>query len=306
MDAVASRVKSALVSTALEFRAVDILFCARAGRRAARAARHQALALLDAGGTRSDIAEKTGVVVGVANASLSVERGEISVLMGSSGSGKSTLLRAANGLNRVTRGQVLVEDGEATVDIGANCDPATLRRIRRLRIAMVFQQFALLPWRTVRDNVGFGLELRGDTPEKRRRIVEEQLELVGLKPWGGRYCSELSGGMQQRVGLARAFATEADILLMDEPFSALDPLIRRKLQDELLALQERVRKTILFVSHDLDEALKLGDRVTILEGGRIVQTGTGRDILERPADDYVAEFVRNVNPNTTIKGARAP
>ena len=144
---------------------------------------------------------------------------------------------------------------------------------------MVFQQFGLLPWRTVRDNVGFGLELRGEPPDKRRRIVDEQLELVGLSQWGDRYCSELSGGMQQRVGLARAFATDADILLMDEPFSALDPLIRRKLQDELLALQERVKKTILFVSHDLDEALKLGDRITILEGGRIVQTGTAQDIV---------------------------
>ena len=293
------------MTAALEFRAVDILFCARAGR-AGAAALGQALTLLDAGGTRSEIVEKTGVVVGVANASLSVERAEISVLMGLSGSGKSTLLRAANGLNLVTRGQVLVSDGDTTVDIGVNCDPATLRRIRRLRIAMVFQQFGLLPWRTVRDNVGFGLELRGDPPEERRRIVEEQLALVGLSQWAERYCSELSGGMQQRVGLARAFATNADILLMDEPFSALDPLIRRKLQDELLALQERVRKTILFVSHDLDEALKLGDKVTILEGGRIVQTGTGRDILERPADDYVAEFVQHVNPRTAIKGTAAP
>ncbi len=293
------------MTAALEFRAVDILFCARAGR-AGAAALGQALALLDAGGTRSEIVEKTGVVVGVANASLSVERGEISVLMGLSGSGKSTLLRAANGLNLVTRGQVLVSDGDTTVDIGVNCDPATLRRIRRLRIAMVFQQFGLLPWRTVRDNVGFGLELRGDPPEERRRTVDQQLALVGLSQWAERYCSELSGGMQQRVGLARAFATNADILLMDEPFSALDPLIRRKLQDELLALQERVRKTIFFVSHDLDEALKLGDKVTILEGGRIVQTGTGRDILERPADDYVAEFVRHVNPRTAIKGTAAP
>ncbi len=293
------------MSAALEFRAVDILFCARAGRRASAAALQRALAMLDAGGTRSEIAEKTAVVVGVANASLSVARGQISVLMGLSGSGKSTLLRAANGLNLITRGQVLVRDGDSIVDVGANCDPATLRRIRRLRIAMVFQQFGLLPWRTVRDNVGFGLELRGDPAEKRRRIIDEQLALVGLSQWSERYCSELSGGMQQRVGLARAFATDADILLMDEPFSALDPLIRRKLQDELLALQERVKKTILFVSHDLDEALKLGDQVTILEGGRIVQTGTARDILEHPADDYVAEFVRHVNPRAAIKGGAA-
>jgi glycine betaine/proline transport system ATP-binding protein len=293
------------MNAVLEFRRVDILFCAASGRRARANAIAQALAQLDAGGTRSEIVEKTGVVVGVTNATLSVERGEISVLMGLSGSGKSTLLRAANGLNTVTRGQVLVRDGETTVDLGANCDAATLRRIRRVRIAMVFQQFGLLPWRTVRDNIGFGLELRGDPAEKRRRIIDEQLELVGLAQWGDRYCSELSGGMQQRVGLARAFATDADILLMDEPFSALDPLIRRKLQDELLALQERVKKTILFVSHDLDEALKLGDKVTILEGGRIVQTGTGRDIVERPADEYVAEFVRHVNPRTAMKQPRA-
>jgi len=291
------------VSTALEFCNVDILFAPKLRRRAASAALTQALAALDAGRQRSDIATQTGVVVGVANASLSVARGEISVLMGLSGSGKSTLLRAANGLNLVTRGKVLVSDGEARVDIGANCDAATLRRIRRLRIAMVFQQFGLLPWRTVRDNVGFGLELRGEPAAERRRIIDQQLELVGLTQWAERYCSELSGGMQQRVGLARALATDADILLMDEPFSALDPLIRRKLQDELLALQERVKKTILFVSHDLDEALKLGDKVTILEGGRIVQSGTGRDIVERPADDYVAEFVRHVNPRTVIKGA---
>ena len=293
------------MSIALEFRAVDILFCPRTGR-AGNAAMQRALAALDAGSTRAQIAEKLGVVVGVANASLAVARGEISVLMGLSGSGKSTLLRAANGLNPVTRGQVLVADGEARVDIGAGCDPATLRSIRRRRITMVFQQFGLLPWRTVRDNVGFGLELRGDPPEQRQRLIDQHLELVGLSQWAERYCSELSGGMQQRVGLARALATEADILLMDEPFSALDPLIRRKLQDELLALQERVRKTILFVSHDLDEALKLGDKVTILEGGRIVQSGTGGEIVAHPADDYVAEFVRNVNPHTVIKGSAAP
>ena len=288
------------MSIALEFRNVDIVFCKN--QRRANGAIQQALASLDAGGNRADIAEKTGVVIGVANACLTVERGQISVLMGLSGSGKSTLLRAANGLNPVTRGQVLVNDGAEAVDI-AKCDAATLRRVRRLRIAMVFQQFGLLPWRTVRDNVGFGLELRGEPADKRRRMVDEQLELVGLSQWADRYCNELSGGMQQRVGLARAFATEADILLMDEPFSALDPLIRRKLQDELLALQERVKKTILFVSHDLDEALKLGDRITILEGGRIVQTGSAQDIVHRPANDYVAEFVRHINPLTAIKGA---
>ena len=292
------------MSAAIEFRNVDIVFGTKGNRRL-NGAIQQALAALDAGGTRAEISEKTGVVIGVANASLIVERGEICVLMGLSGSGKSTLLRAANGITPVTRGQVLVCDGPDVVDI-AKCDAQTLRRVRRLRIAMVFQQFGLLPWRTVRDNVGFGLELRGEPADKRRKIIDQQLELVGLTQWGDRYCSELSGGMQQRVGLARAFATDADILLMDEPFSALDPLIRRKLQDELLALQERVKKTILFVSHDLDEALKLGDKISILEAGRIVQTGTARDIVDRPANEYVAEFVQHINPRTAIKGDGRP
>jgi glycine betaine/proline transport system ATP-binding protein len=188
------------------------------------------------------------------------------------------------------------------VDI-AKCDAATLRHVRRLRIAMVFQQFGLLPWRTVRDNVGFGLELRGESKAASKRIIDEQLALVGLSQWADRHVGELSGGMQQRVGLARAFATNADVLLMDEPFSALDPLIRGKLQDELLTLQARVRKTILFVSHDLDEALKLGDHITILEGGRIVQTGTADDIVLRPASDYVAEFVMHMNPLSVLTGA---
>jgi len=224
------------------------------------------------------------------------------VLMGLSGSGKSTLLRAANGLTAVTRGKVLVGDGADAVDI-AGCGPHTLRQVRRGRIAMVFQQFALLPWRTVRDNVAFGLEVRGEPADVRRRIVDEQLELVGLTQWASRYCHELSGGMQQRVGLARALATNADILLMDEPFSALDPLIRRKLQDELCVLQEKLKKTILFVSHDLDEALRLGDKIAILEGGRIVQIGTAQDIVQHPADAYVAEFVRHVHPNAIMKGS---
>jgi len=289
------------MKTALEFCDVDILFSAGAGRRGA-ALLKQALAALDAGSTRSEIAAQFGVVVGMAAANLAVERGEISVLMGLSGSGKSTLLRAANGIAAITRGRVLVNDGKNIIDV-AGCDAATLRRVRRRCIAMVFQQFALLPWRSVRDNVGFGLELRGDSAADRRRIIDQQLELVGLSQWGDRAVSELSGGMQQRVGLARAFATDADILLMDEPFSALDPLIRRKLQDELLALQERVKKTILFVSHDLDEALKLGDRISMLESGRIVQTGTAEDIVLRPGNDYVAEFVEHMNPLNVLTAA---
>ena len=289
------------MTAAVEFQNVDILFARQPGRDG-RKAIEQATAALDAGGTRTEIQEKYGVIVGVANASLSVAHGEISVLMGLSGSGKSTLLRAANGLNPVTRGRVLVRDGESTIDV-ANCDTAQMRRVRRERVAMVFQQFGLLPWRTVRENVGFGLELRGESTATRRTIVDEKLALVGLSQWAERYVSELSGGMQQRVGLARAFATDADILLMDEPFSALDPLIRGKLQDELLALQERVKKTILFVSHDMDEALRLGDKISILQNGRIIQTGTADDIVLAPADDYVAEFVRHMNPLDVLTGS---
>lgn len=288
------------MTAAVEFQQVDILFARQPGR-GGRAALREALSALDGGADRADIQSKFGVVVGVAGATLSVAQGEISVLMGLSGSGKSTLLRAANGLNRVTRGHVLVRHGESDVDV-ATCDTAQLRRVRRERVAMVFQQFGLLPWRTVRDNVGLGLELRGEPAAARKSIVAEKLELVGLSQWADRHVSELSGGMQQRVGLARAFATDADILLMDEPFSALDPLIRGKLQGELLALQERVKKTILFVSHDLDEALRLGDRISILQNGRIIQTGTAEDIVLAPADDYVAEFVRHMNPLDVLTG----
>ena len=288
------------MNSAVEFKDVDILFSkgGRDGRRDLR----EAVAALDAGASRTDIQNKYGVIVGVAGANLSVARGEISVLMGLSGSGKSTLLRAANGLNPVTRGHVWVRDGESTIDV-ATCDTQQMRRLRRERVAMVFQQFGLLPWRTVRENVGFGLELRGEGTATRKTIVDEKLELVGLSQWAERYVSELSGGMQQRVGLARAFATDADILLMDEPFSALDPLIRGKLQGELLTLQARVKKTILFVSHDLDEALRLGDRISILQNGRIIQTGTAEDIVLAPADEYVAEFVRHMNPLTVLTGS---
>jgi glycine betaine/proline transport system ATP-binding protein len=286
---------------AIELQNVDILFT-RARGRAGAELNAQALAALDNGETRTQIAERLGVVVGVAAASLAIERGEICVLMGLSGSGKSTLIRAVNGLNRVTRGHVLIRDERGTVDI-CTCDAASLRRVRRESVAMVFQQFGLLPWRTVRDNVGFGLELRGEPIEQRRRIVAEKLELVGLSQWADRHVSELSGGMQQRVGLARAFATDASILLMDEPFSALDPLIRTRLQDELCTLQERFKKTIVFVTHDMDEALKLGDRIAVLEAGRIVQTGATQDIMMRPVNDHVAQFVRHVNPLSVLTGA---
>ncbi|MDJ0686307.1 MAG: choline ABC transporter ATP-binding protein [Alphaproteobacteria bacterium] len=281
---------------AVSFRDVDIIFAET------EAARREAVGLLDGGAGRDDILERTGAVIGVAGASLDVRHGEISVLMGLSGSGKSTLLRAVNGLNKVTRGAVEVSDGAGYIDM-ARCDAAELRRMRTGKVAMVFQQFGLLPWRTVAENVGLGLELRGVAKAERDQAVREKLELVDLTQWADKYAHELSGGMQQRVGLARAFATDADILLMDEPFSALDPLIRTHLQEELLGLQERLRKTIIFVSHDLDEALKLGNRIAIMDAGRIVQYGEPEDIVLNPASDYVAEFVAHMNPLDVLKGA---
>jgi glycine betaine/proline transport system ATP-binding protein len=276
----------------VDFRHVDIIFGPRP---------REALELLDRGEGREAILAKTGHVVGVADASIGIEEGEICVLMGLSGSGKSTLLRCVNGLNKATRGEVLVADQGGPVDV-TRCDPATLRRLRTHRIAMVFQQFALLPWRTVAENVGFGLELRGMPKPERDRVVAEKLKLVGLEQWRDKYAHELSGGMQQRVGLARAFATDADILLMDEPFSALDPLIRTRLQDELLDLQRKLRKTIVFVSHDLDEAMKLGSHIAIMEAGRIVQYGEAEDIVLNPANGYVADFVAHMNPLNVLTG----
>ena len=277
---------------AVEFRKVDVIFGDKP---------EAALTLLDDGKSRDDILAETGNVVGVTDASIAVEEGEICVLMGLSGSGKSTLLRCVNGLNTVTRGAVLVDDAAGAVDV-ANCDPETLCRLRMNRVAMVFQQFALLPWRTVRENVGFGLEIRGLPRAERDAVVDEKLELVGLAQWADKYAHELSGGMQQRVGLARAFATDADILLMDEPFSALDPLIRSHLQDELLDLQRSLKKTIIFVSHDLDEALKIGSHIAIMESGRIVQYGRPEEIVLAPASQYVADFVANMNPLNVLTG----
>ncbi len=254
-----------------------------------------ALPLMDKGMERGEIQQSTGQVLGVHDCSLTVDEGEILVLMGLSGSGKSTLLRAVNGLNPVVRGKVLVNDGREMTDV-TNADAATLRLIRQNRVAMVFQQFGLLPWRTVRENVGLGLELAGLSKARRYETVDKQLALVGLSDWAERRVGDLSGGMQQRVGLARAFCTEAPILLMDEPFSALDPLIRTRLQDELIDLQNTLKRTIIFVSHDLDEAFKLGDRIAIMEGGRIVQCGTPRDIFTDPVNEYVADFVAHMNP----------
>ena len=261
----------------------------------------EALSLLDKGLTRDQILKKTGQVVGVENASLDINKGEICVLMGLSGSGKSSLLRCINGLNTVSRGHLFVEHEGTQIDI-ASCTPAELKMMRTKRIAMVFQKFALMPWLTVRENISFGLEMQGRPAEERRKLVDEKLELVGLMQWRNKKPDELSGGMQQRVGLARALAMDADILLMDEPFSALDPLIRQGLQDELLALQHKLNKTIVFVSHDLDEALKLGSRIAIMKDGRIIQYSKPEEIVLNPADDYVRTFVAHTNPLNVLCG----
>jgi glycine betaine/proline transport system ATP-binding protein len=277
---------TAAKNIAVEFDRVSIVFGDTPDR---------ALPLMDRGLSRGEIQTQTGQILGVHDCSLSVAQGEILVLMGLSGSGKSTLLRGVNALNPVVRGDVRVHNGTEMVSV-TNADPETLRKLRLSQIAMVFQQFGLLPWRSVRENVGLGLELAGMTPEQRRPLVDAQLELVNLTPAAERKVGELSGGMQQRVGLARAFVTQAPILLMDEPFSALDPLIRSRLQDELLDLQAKLKRTIIFVSHDLDEAFKIGNRIALMDGGRIVQIGTAREIIANPVSEYVADFVAHMNP----------
>ncbi|WGS62805.1 choline ABC transporter ATP-binding protein [Vibrio lentus] len=262
----------------------------------------QALELLDQGKTRQEIIDETGQVVGVNNVSLTVEEGEICVLMGLSGSGKSSLLRAVNGLNEISRGSLAIKDGDKLVDLGEQCDEATLRHLRTHRVSMVFQKFALMPWLNVLDNVAFGLEMQGVAKDVRRAKAREQLEMVGLAEWETKYPHELSGGMQQRVGLARAFAMDTDILLMDEPFSALDPLIRAQLQDELILLQNKLNKTILFVSHDLDEALKIGNNIAIMESGKLIQHGKPEEIVLTPKTEYVKDFVAHTNPLNVLKG----
>ena len=278
---------------AVEFDRVSIVFGDHPDR---------ALPLMDKGMSRGDIQAQTGQILGVHDCSLSVAEGEILVLMGLSGSGKSTLLRGVNALNPVVRGEVRVHDGDKMVSV-TRAGKDTLRYLRLSRVAMVFQQFGLLPWRTVRENVGLGLELAGQTPAQRREKVDQQLALVNLTQWADRKVGELSGGMQQRVGLARAFVTDAPILLMDEPFSALDPLIRAKLQDELLDLQAKLKRTIVFVSHDLDEAFKIGNRIALMEGGRIVQCGTAREIIANPINDYVQDFVAHMNPLSVLSAS---
>lgn len=288
-----------MTRNALEFDALSIVF----GTSPAAA-----LLLMDAGENRAEIEAETGQILGVHDCTLALKEGEILVLMGLSGSGKSTLLRAANGLNPVIRGEARIRHKGAMTSV-SRASKAALRAIRQETVSMVFQNFALLPWRSVAQNIALGLEFSGLAREEIIARVQAQLELVGLNGWGERKVSELSGGMQQRVGLARAFATQAPILLMDEPFSALDPLIRTKMQDELLSLQIQLKRSILFVSHDLDEAFRIGSRIAIMEGGRLIQCGTAQEIITHPANAYVAEFVAHMNPLSLLKAAdimRAP
>ncbi|QEL22249.1 glycine betaine/L-proline ABC transporter ATP-binding protein [Bosea sp. F3-2] len=249
-----------------------------------------ALEILAKGGNKNEVFEKLGAVVGLNNVSLSVPQGAMYMVMGLSGSGKSTLARCINRLNEPSAGKILL-DGRDIVALGEE----DLREVRRTRISMVFQHFALLPNKRVIENVEFGLKLRGIAPAERRRRAEEVLTVVGLGRWGYHYPHELSGGMRQRVGLARALATDADILIMDEAFSALDPLIRTEMQDELLRLQRTLNKTILFITHDFQEALKLGTRIAIMSEGELVREGTPQSIVLEPGSDYVAAFTREVD-----------
>ena len=248
------------------------------------------LPLVQNGATKEEILEETDHTVGLDNVSISVEEGETFVCMGLSGSGKSTLIRHINRLIDPTEGEVLV-DGVNVLEF----NESELLELRRHKMSMVFQSFGLFPHKTVIQNVAYGLEVQDKPLEERTRISEEQIKAVGLNGFEHQYPSELSGGMQQRVGLARALATNPGILLMDEAFSALDPLIRNDMQEQLVELQSKLHKTIVFITHDLDESLKLGDHIGILNGGRLVQVGKPEEIIMNPADDYVAAFVKDVN-----------
>jgi glycine betaine/proline transport system ATP-binding protein len=258
----------------------------------------QGVKMLNDGMTKKEILEKTGMTVGVNKASFEVKSGEIFVIMGLSGSGKSTLVRMFNRLIDPTDGQVLI-DGQDIVKM----KPNELREVRRSKISMVFQRFALFPHRTVLSNTEYGLEVKGSDKKQQREKAMEALSLVGLAGYENSYPSELSGGMQQRVGLARALANDPDVLLMDEAFSALDPLIRKDMQNELLELQEKMEKTIIFITHDLDEALRIGDRIALMKDGSIVQVGTPEEILMNPANDYVERFVEDVDLSKVLTAA---
>ncbi|NBJ14537.1 MAG: glycine betaine/L-proline ABC transporter ATP-binding protein [Dehalobacter sp. 4CP] len=250
----------------------------------------KALNLLAEGKSKDEILKETGQTVGINKVSFTVTQGEIFVVMGLSGSGKSTILRCLNRLIEPSSGSIVIDGVNIT-----KLKERELRKIRQEKTAMVFQQFALLPHRTVLQNTVYGLEVQGVAKKDREAKAIITLELVGLKGWEEKYPAQLSGGMKQRVGLARALTNDADILLMDEAFSALDPLIREEMQDELLSLQQKMNKTIVFITHDLNEALKLGDRIAFLRDGALVQVGTPEEITTNPADDYVAKFVRGVD-----------
>ena len=247
-------------------------------------------AIRDDGLSKAEVLNKYNAVVGVADVSLSVNRGEIFCIMGLSGSGKSTLVRHFNRLLEPTDGQILIE-GTDVMGLGTQ----DLQKFRNQKIGMVFQNFALMPHRSVLDNVAMPLEIRKISKNERMRQAAAILDIVELGAWGSKFAHELSGGMQQRVGLARALAANPDVLLMDEPFSALDPLIRRQLQDEFIRLSKILKKTTVFITHDLDEAVRIGDRIAIMRDGRLVQTGTAEDIVMNPADDYVADFVAGIS-----------
>jgi glycine betaine/proline transport system ATP-binding protein len=251
--------------------------------------------LLDDGRTKDQILEETGQVVAVNDVTFDVERGELFVVMGLSGSGKSTVIRMLNRLIEPTAGTVTIDGDEVT-----SMTSDELRETRQQKISMVFQHFALFPHRTVRENAAYGLKVMGRSEEERHEKAEWALDRVGLGGWGDSYPHELSGGMQQRVGLARALATDADILLMDEPFSALDPLIRRDMQDLLLELQDELHRTIIFITHDLNEAMRIGDRIVVMKDGAVVQIGTGAEIIHDPADTYVEEFVADVDRSRVL------
>ncbi len=259
----------------------------------------QLLASITEDASREQILARTGQVVAVRDVSFTVHTGETFVVMGLSGSGKSTLLRCLPRLIEPTRGEILI-DGQSITQL----DEAQLRQIRRHKLSMVFQHFGLFPHRSVLENVAFGLEIQGVKPEIRQQRARAVLELVNLQQWGDAYPSQLSGGMQQRVGLARALAVDPEILLFDEPFSALDPLIRREMQDELLRLQEQMQKTLIFITHDFAEAIKLGDQIAIMKDGQFVQVGTPEALVLHPADAYVAAFTKDV-PRVKVLTARA-
>ena len=256
------------------------------------------LKLLDEGKKKEEILQATGDTVGVNRASFEVNQGEVFVIMGLSGSGKSTLIRLINRLIEPTEGSVMV-DGE---DL-AQMDKENLRRVRREKLSMVFQNFGLFPFRTILENAEYGLEVQGIEKEKRAKKAKEALGMVGLGSYVDQYPNQLSGGMQQRVGLARALANDPEILLMDEAFSALDPLIRKDMQDELLELQDSMQKTIIFITHDLDEALRIGDRIALMKDGSIVQIGTPEEILTNPANEYVERFVEDVDRSKVLTAA---